>query len=193
MTGGRLWRSLTRSLPFVLPITFIHSPKSGHRIFAVPIFVHLPEDARGTFPPNMTPFTAEVLGTMILVTLGDGVVANVLLNKSKGQNGGWIVITAGWAFAVTIAVYCTVAMSGAHLNPAVTIGMAAIGKFSWSLVPGYLAAQMIGGILAGTLVWLALAGDQRPGDKARRLLHRTPRYGMRPQLCSPRSSAPACS
>jgi glycerol uptake facilitator protein len=103
----------------------------------------------------MTPFTAELLGTMILVTLGDGVVANVLLNKSKGHNGGWIVVTAGWAFAVTIAVYCTVAISGAHLNPAVTIGMATIGKFSWALVPAYLTAQIIGGILGGILVWLA--------------------------------------
>ena len=103
----------------------------------------------------MSPFLAELLGTMILVTLGDGVVANVLLNKSKGQNGGPIVITAGWAFAVTIAVYCTVAVSGAHLNPAVTLGMAAIGKFSWALVPGYLAAQMIGAVLGGVLVWLA--------------------------------------
>jgi glycerol uptake facilitator protein len=110
---------------------------------------------RQDIPPSMTPFIAESIGTMILVTLGDGVVANVLLNKSKGQNAGWIVVTAGWAFAVTIAVYCTVAISGAHLNPAVTLGMAAIGKFDWSLVPGYIAAQVIGGILGGVLVWLA--------------------------------------
>src|SRR5437867_13125210 len=110
---------------------------------------------RAGHSPSMTPFLAELLGTMILVTLGDGVVANVLLNKSKGQNAGWIVITAGWAFAVTIAVYCTVGISGAHLNPAVTLGMAAIGKFSWSLVPGYIAAQMIGAALGGALVWLA--------------------------------------
>lgn len=103
----------------------------------------------------MTPLLAELVGTMILVTLGNGVVANVLLNKSKGQNAGWIVITAGWAFAVTIAVYCTVAISGAHLNPAVTLGMAAIGKFGWELVPGYVAAQMIGAVLGGALVWLA--------------------------------------
>lgn len=103
----------------------------------------------------MTPFIAELLGTMILVTLGDGVVANVLLNKSKGQNAGWLVVTAGWAFAVTIAVYCVGPISGAHLNPAVTLGMAAIGKFGWALVPGYIAAQMIGAILGGALVWLA--------------------------------------
>jgi len=103
----------------------------------------------------MTPFSAELIGTMILVTLGDGVVANVLLNRSKGQNAGWIVITAGWAFAVAVAVYSVGAVSGAHLNPAVTLGLAGIGKFDWALVPGYLTAQMIGAILGGTLVWLA--------------------------------------
>ncbi len=103
----------------------------------------------------MSPFLAELLGTAILVTLGDGVVANVLLNKSKGRDAGWIVITAGWAFAVTIAVYCTVAISGAHLNPAVTIAMAAIGKFDWALVSTYLGAQMLGAMLGAALVWLA--------------------------------------
>ena len=103
----------------------------------------------------MSPFTAELIGTMILVILGDGVVANVLLNKSKGQNSGWIVVTAGWALGVTVAVYSVNAFSGAHLNPAVTIGLAAIGKFAWSSVPGYLAAQIIGGFLGGAVVWLA--------------------------------------
>ncbi|MBI3851731.1 MAG: aquaporin family protein [Verrucomicrobia bacterium] len=103
----------------------------------------------------MSPFTAELIGTMMLVILGDGVVANVLLNKSKGQNSGWIVITAGWAFGVTVGVYSVNSISGAHLNPAVTIGLAAIGKFAWSSVPGYVVAQMIGGFLGGTIVWLA--------------------------------------
>jgi len=100
-------------------------------------------------------FLAELFGTLTLVLLGDGVVANVLLNKSKGQNAGWIAITAGWAFAVTIGVYATSSISGAHLNPAVTIAMAAIGKFAWASVPLYLAAQMLGAILGGALVWLA--------------------------------------
>src|SRR5881394_3721169 len=100
-------------------------------------------------------FLAEVFGTMILVLLGDGVVANVLLNKSKGQNAGWIVVTAGWAFAVTLGVYATNSISGAHLNPAVTIAMACIGKFAWASVPIYIVAQMIGAILGATLVWLA--------------------------------------
>jgi glycerol uptake facilitator protein len=102
----------------------------------------------------MTPFLAEIIGTMLLVVFGDGVVANVVLARSKGHNSGWIVITAGWACGVTIAVYAVNAFSGAHLNPAVTIGLAAIGKFEWSRVPTYLLAQTIGGLLGGVLVWL---------------------------------------
>lgn len=103
----------------------------------------------------MSPFLAELLGTMILVLFGDGVVANVVLKQTKGHNSGWIVITAGWAMAVTFAVYCVNAFSGAHLNPAVTIGLAAIGKFAWAQVPLYVAAQMIGAFLGAVLVWLA--------------------------------------
>ncbi len=103
----------------------------------------------------MSPFLAELVGTMLLVLLGDGVVANVILNKTKGQNSGWIVITVGWAAAVTIAVYAVNAISGAHLNPAVTIAMAVIGKFPWADVPAYIAAQVIGGVIGGALVWLA--------------------------------------
>lgn len=103
----------------------------------------------------MHPFLAELLGTMLLIILGDGVVANVVLNKTKGQNGGWIVITAGWAFAVTLAVYAVGTFSGAHLNPAVTIGLAAIGKLAWSAVPVYIAAQLLGAMLGATIVWLA--------------------------------------
>ena len=103
----------------------------------------------------MSPFLAELLGTMLLIILGDGVVANVVLNKTKGQNSGWIVITAGWAFAVTLAVYAVGTFSGAHLNPAVTIGLAAIGKLAWSAVPVYIAAQLLGAMLGATIVWLA--------------------------------------
>src|SRR5437762_12771634 len=98
----------------------------------------------------MSPFLAELLGTMLLIILGDGVVANVVLHKTKGQNAGWIVITAGWAFAVTVAVYAVGTFSGAHLNPAVTIGLAAIGKFPWASVPAYIAGQMLGGFLGAT-------------------------------------------
>jgi glycerol uptake facilitator len=103
----------------------------------------------------MSPFLAELLGTMLLIILGDGVVANVVLNKTKGQNSGWIVITAGWAFAVTLAVYAVGTFSGAHLNPAVTIGLAAIGKLAWSAVPVYVTAQLLGAMLGATIVWLA--------------------------------------
>jgi len=103
----------------------------------------------------MAPFLAEVLGTMLLIVLGDGVVANVVLNKTKGQSSGWIVITAGWAFGVTVAVYAVGTFSGAHLNPAVTIGLASIGKFAWASVPTYIAAQMLGAMLGATIVWLA--------------------------------------
>lgn len=102
----------------------------------------------------MNIFVAETIGTMLLVLLGDGVVANVLLNKSKGQNSGWIVITAGWGFAVMVAAYCVGSVSGAHLNPAVSIALASIGKLEWNLVPTYLAAQMLGAIIGAVLVWL---------------------------------------
>src|SRR5678816_202945 len=85
---------------------------------------------------GMNSFVAEWIGTAIVVLLGDGVVANVVLNKTKGQNSGWLVIATGWALAVTLAVYCVGTFSGAHLNPAVTIGMASTGKFPLSNVPG---------------------------------------------------------
>lgn len=87
---------------------------------------------------------AGLLGTMILVLLGNGVVANVVLKGTKGHASDWIVIITGWALAVTVAVYCTTAISGAHLNPAVTLGMAVIGKFAWADVPGYMLAQVAG-------------------------------------------------
>jgi glycerol uptake facilitator protein len=103
----------------------------------------------------MNPYIAEAVGTMILILLGDGVVANVLLARSKGQNSGWIVIAFGWAVAVTIAVYAVGRISGAHLNPAVTIALATIGSFPWGNVAGYVAAQMAGALLGAVLVWLA--------------------------------------
>src|SRR6266498_2855688 len=103
----------------------------------------------------MTKFTAELFGTALLILLGDGVVANVLLSKSKGQNAGWIVVATGWGLAVALAVYCVGSFSGAHLNPAVTIGLAVIGKFAWSQAGGYIAAQMLGAMIGATLVWLA--------------------------------------
>ena len=102
----------------------------------------------------MQTLLAEALGTMLLVLLGDGVVANVVLNRTKGANSGWIVITIGWGVAVAMAVYAVGRISGAHLNPAVTIGLAAIGSFPWAEAPGYIAAQMVGGFVGAVLVWL---------------------------------------
>ncbi|WP_207635906.1 MIP/aquaporin family protein [Acetobacterium woodii] len=98
---------------------------------------------------------SELFGTMILIILGDGVVANVTLSKSKGNSSGWIVITTGWGFAVGIAVYVVGWVGGAHLNPAVTIGLASIGAFPWALVPAYIGAQMVGAFLGAIVVYLA--------------------------------------
>ncbi|MBV1820206.1 MIP/aquaporin family protein [Clostridium cochlearium] len=102
----------------------------------------------------MSTFMAELLGTMLLILLGDGVVANVALKKSKGENAGWIVITIGWAIAVAIPVYIFGPISGAHFNPAVTIAFASIGQFSWADVPMYIIAQLIGAIIGAFLVWI---------------------------------------
>ncbi len=98
---------------------------------------------------------AEFVGTALLVLLGDGVVAGVLLNKSKAQNAGWIVITTGWALAVAIPVYAVGPISGAHINPAITLSLAVVGKFPWSRVLGYVVAQMLGAFAGAVLVWLA--------------------------------------
>lgn len=103
----------------------------------------------------MNVYLAELIGTMILIILGDGVVANVVLNKSKGQNSGWIVITTGWGLAVAVAVYAVGWISGAHINPAVTVGLAAIGQFDWAQVPGYIIAQIVGAFIGAVIVWLA--------------------------------------
>lgn len=103
----------------------------------------------------MSPFVAELVGTTLLVTLGDGVVANVILNKTKGNNGGLIAITFGWAIAVFVAVYASKPYSGGHLNPAVSIALAVLGRFEWSMVPMYIAAQLLGAMLGALIVWIA--------------------------------------
>jgi len=103
----------------------------------------------------MSAYLAEFIGTMVLVLLGNGVCANVNLSRTLGNNSGWIVVTTGWALAVTFAVYLTIAHSGAHINPAVTIALFATGGFEAALVPGYLIAQMAGAIAGACLVWLA--------------------------------------
>lgn len=103
----------------------------------------------------MTPFIGELVGTALLIILGDGVVANVILSKTKGNNGGLISITLGWSMAVFVGVYTSAAASGAHLNPAVTIALTFAGKFSWQDVPAYLLAQMLGAMLGAAIMWLA--------------------------------------
>ncbi|MEI8075147.1 MAG: MIP/aquaporin family protein [Bacteroidota bacterium] len=102
----------------------------------------------------MTPFVAELVGTCLIVILGEGVVANVVLAKTKGNGGGLIAITFGWAIAVFVGVFSTSAISGAHLNPAVTVGLAIAGNFDWALVPSYILAQFLGAMLGSTLVWI---------------------------------------
>lgn len=103
----------------------------------------------------MSPFLAELTGTAILIILGAGVVANVLLSKTYGNNSGLIVIAFGWAIGVFTGVYASAAASGAHLNPAVTIGLAVEGSFEWDKVPAYILAQMIGAMIGAFVAWLA--------------------------------------
>lgn len=121
----------------------------------------------------MSPFLGEFIGTMLLIIMGDGVVANVVLNKTKGNNSGWIVITFGWAMAVFLGVYASNSLGGGgHLNPAVTIAMAAFNPdFDSSLMPTYIAAQFAGAITGAIIVWLAYkqhfdATDDKDGKLA---------------------------
>ena len=102
----------------------------------------------------MEAYIGEVVGTFILILLGAGVCANVSLKETGGNDSGYIIITWGWGIAVFVAVFITGSVSGAHINPAVTVGLAAAGNFDWALVPGYIAAQMIGAILGASCCWL---------------------------------------
>ncbi|MEM6733331.1 MAG: aquaporin, partial [Myxococcota bacterium] len=102
----------------------------------------------------MDAYWSELFGTLLLVLLGDGVVANVVLQKTKGHAAGWLTINIGWGMAVFVAVFCTSATSGAHLNPAVTLAVALSGSFPWAEVPAYVAVQVLGGGLGASLVWL---------------------------------------
>ncbi len=102
----------------------------------------------------MSSYLAEFFGTMLLIVLGEGVVAGVLLKGSKAENAGWLTIVIAWGLAVTFAIYAVGSVSGAHLNPAVTIALALSGSFEWYLVPGYCLAQLAGAFTGATLVWL---------------------------------------
>lgn len=105
----------------------------------------------------MTPFIAEFIGTLLLILLGEGVVANVVLSQTKGNNSGWMVITTAWALAVFAGVVIAGPYSGAHLNPAITVGFAIAGQFPWCNVASYIIAQMLGAAAGATLVWLVYA------------------------------------
>jgi glycerol uptake facilitator protein len=121
-------------------------------------------------PPEISPYLAEFIGTMLLILFGNGVVANVVLSKTKGHASGWIVITTGWAMAVTIGVYASFWVSGGHINPAVTISLAALGRFPWSMVPGYIVSQFLGAFVGAILVYLAYMDHFRETtDKAAKL------------------------
>jgi glycerol uptake facilitator protein len=109
-------------------------------------------------------YGAETIGTAILILLGDGVVAATLLARSKAENGGWIVITFGWAMGVAMAVYAVGAFSGAHLNPAVTLGFAVVGVTEWGDVPKYLAGEFSGAFIGAVLVWVAYLNHWRPTE-----------------------------
>lgn len=102
----------------------------------------------------MSIFISELIGTALLILLGGGVVANVVLNKTKGQNSGWIVITFGWAIAVFVGVFVAAKTSGAHLNPAITVAFAYLQKITIDTVPLYLAGQFLGAMFGAFLVWL---------------------------------------
>lgn len=115
---------------------------------------------------NMAMYLAEFLGTMILILLGDGVVANVSLKKSKAEGSGWIVVATGWGLAVAMAAYITGWVSGAHINPALTIGMAVVGDISWSLVPGYIISQVLGAMVGAFLVYLSFRDHFAATDDA---------------------------
>ncbi|RWZ51359.1 aquaporin family protein [Halobacillus fulvus] len=101
----------------------------------------------------MSEFVAELVGTMILIIFGGGVVAGVVLKKSKAEGSGWVVITIAWGLAVTMAIYAVGSFTGAHINPAVTLGLASVGDFAWAKVPMYITAQMIGAFIGAVIVF----------------------------------------
>ena len=102
----------------------------------------------------MSEFLGEFIGTMLLIIFGGGVVAGVILKGTKAENSGWIVITSGWGLGVAVAVYAVGSISGAHINPAVTISLACVGDFPWEKVPLYVSGQLLGAFLGGVIVWL---------------------------------------
>ncbi|MFY0651214.1 MAG: aquaporin family protein [Cyclobacteriaceae bacterium] len=118
----------------------------------------------------MNVYIAELIGTAVLIYFGGGVNAAVSLNRSYAQGAGWIVIALGWGMAVTFGIYAVGAISGAHINPAVTVGLASAGEFPWAQVPGYLVCQLLGAMAGATLVWLQyLPHWKKTGDQSTKL------------------------
>jgi glycerol uptake facilitator protein len=150
--GLRRVRDGARQTALLLDCPFCKMP-SKKSIYFVPLGLTL--NASQFLEGLMREFSAEMVGTMLLVLLGDGTVAGVLLNKSKAEKSGWIVITTGWGLAVAMAVYAVGRVSGAHINPAVTLSLAAVGKLPWTAVPAYVLGQFAGAFLGAVLVWLA--------------------------------------
>ncbi len=114
----------------------------------------------------MSIFLSEFIGTALLIAFGNGVVANVILNKTKGQNSGWIVISFGWAIAVFVGVYVSAKYSGAHLNPAVTLALLYLKKISWEVVPQYISGQLLGAMAGSVVVWLSYLQHFKATDNA---------------------------
>jgi len=112
----------------------------------------------------MEKYLAEFVGTAILLLLGNGACANLTLAKSKAKGGGWIVVATAWGLAVAVAVYCVGRISGAHINPAVTVSLAMIGSFPWSEVPGYILAQLAGALTGAFLAWAAFLAHWKETD-----------------------------
>ncbi|MGC1516701.1 MAG: MIP/aquaporin family protein [Maribacter sp.] len=118
----------------------------------------------------MNAFIFEFIGTAMLMLIGNGIVANLVLKETKGSDSGWVGICLAWGIAVFIGVFISADVSGAHLNPAVTIGLAMAGKFSWALVPGYFIAQVLGAMIGNLLVWLAYKKQYEATEDANSIL-----------------------
>mgnify|MGYP000849935941 CR=1 FL=1 len=133
----------------------------------------------------MNAAVAEFLGTFLLILLGNGVVANVLLNKTKGFDSGWLVITTGWGLAVFTGVVVAGPYSGAHLNPAVTLGLAIAQEFAWQDVPSFMIAQLAGAFLGAAIVWILYIDHYKATDDASKVLAT---FSTSPAINNPRNN-----
>ncbi len=130
----------------------------------------------------MTVYIFEFIGTAMLILIGNGIVANLVLKGTKGADSGWTGIALAWGMAVFIGVFISADVSGAHINPAVTIGLATAGKFPWELVPGYMLAQVLGAMMGNLLVWLTYKKQYEATDDPNALLAT---FSTAPEIRSP--------